>query len=428
LKQTILGIMTRLVNALKGEHYQYRKMAYYVVDTIVAPGSEERFYLLEDALDLWHSCIINTPTGEQPRELIVVAKHLIPLLELGSDSLWKVMQIIESYLMLLPNTTLAGEFRITLISSLTKIIDGGLNRDAAAVALSLIELMIRKASDLAGDMGVAEVVKNMLLRHSIASEDLPPAEQTTKPQPPSLFMLLTVSEKGLKYSTNEADPDKATGPQGLLESDYFAVLSRIALSEPRTLIFALGEVDQPSYEEPRIYCHKQLDWLLREWFLHFDNVSAAPSKKLMLLAITRLLEVQMDDCIEYDDEGNKVRNWHGEFMMPFLQDMFTQWTSLIIELTEGNLPGDKVDCLVDRPSSLTPTASSSDTPEDRRRAELRYSDPVHRVDLKPFVDDMLRSVVERMPGGEREFNDEWLVNVDKDVVQGFLDLGKEVQE
>ncbi|KAK3068514.1 hypothetical protein LTS18_000634, partial [Coniosporium uncinatum] len=89
LKQTILGIMTRLVNALKGEHYQYRKMAYYVIDTIVAPGSEERFYLLEDALDLWHSCIINTPTGEQPRELIVVAKHLIPLLELGSDSLWK---------------------------------------------------------------------------------------------------------------------------------------------------------------------------------------------------------------------------------------------------------------------------------------------------------------------------------------------------
>lgn len=422
--------MTRLVNALKSEHYQYRKMAYYVIDTIVAPGSEERFYLLEDALDLWHSCIINTPTGEQPRELIVVTKHLIPLLELGSDSLWKVMQIIESYLMLLPNTILAGDFRITLILSLTKLIHGGLNREAAAVALSLIQLMIRKANDLAGDMGVAEVVKEMLLRPTTASEGWPPTNPNNdnNDQPPSLFMLLTVSEKGLRYSTNEANPDKATGPQGLLESDYFAVLSRIAISEPRTLVFALGEVDRPGWVDPRVYCHKQLDWLLREWFSHLDNVSAAPSKKLMLLAITRLLEVQMDDCAEYDGEGNKVKGWHGEFMMPFLQDLFTQWTSLIIELTEGNIPGDKVDCLVDRPGSLTPTASSSDTPEDRRRVDLRYADPVHKVDMKPFVDDRLRGVIERMPGGEREFNEEWLANVDKDVVQAFVDLGKETQE
>ncbi|MBE7181415.1 MAG: hypothetical protein INR71_09450 [Terriglobus roseus] len=57
-----------------------------------------------------------------------------------------------------------------------------------------------------------------------------------------------------------------------------------------------------------------------------------------------------------------------------------------------------------------------------RRVQLSSSDPIHTVNLIPFIRDRLQQAIAAC-GGEKAFQDEWLVNVDKDVVKAFGSLG-----
>lgn len=49
-------------------------------------------------------------------------------------------------------------------------------------------------------------------------------------------------------------------------------------------------------------------------------------------------------------------------------------------------------------------------------------DPVHRLDLKPFIRDHLQHAV-NSSGGSEAFQAQWVVNVDQDVLQEFGKLG-----
>jgi hypothetical protein len=63
-----------------------------------------------------------------------------------------------------------------------------------------------------------------------------------------------------------------------------------------------------------------------------------------------------------------------------------------------------------------------EAPEDVRKRELIYSDPVHQINLVAFVREHLQNAVQAA-GGEQRFQEEWLSRVDKDVVKGFGELG-----
>jgi hypothetical protein len=63
-----------------------------------------------------------------------------------------------------------------------------------------------------------------------------------------------------------------------------------------------------------------------------------------------------------------------------------------------------------------------EAPEDTRKRELIYSDPVHRLNLVDFVREHLQAAIQAN-GGEQNFQNEWLERVDKDVLKGFGELG-----
>ena len=63
-----------------------------------------------------------------------------------------------------------------------------------------------------------------------------------------------------------------------------------------------------------------------------------------------------------------------------------------------------------------------EAPEDVRKRELIYSDPVHRLNLVTFIREHLQRAIQAV-GGEARFQEEWLSRVDKDVLKGFMDLG-----
>ena len=64
---------------------------------------------------------------------------------------------------------------------------------------------------------------------------------------------------------------------------------------------------------------------------------------------------------------------------------------------------------------------SPEAPEDARRRQLLYTDPVHSVNLINTIRDHLKQTIQAV--GEAEFQQEWLANVDKDVVSSFGQLG-----
>lgn len=63
-----------------------------------------------------------------------------------------------------------------------------------------------------------------------------------------------------------------------------------------------------------------------------------------------------------------------------------------------------------------------EAPEDIRKRELIYTDPVHQINLVAFVREHLQQVIQQV-GGEQAFQEEWLSRVDKEVLKGFGELG-----
>jgi hypothetical protein len=63
-----------------------------------------------------------------------------------------------------------------------------------------------------------------------------------------------------------------------------------------------------------------------------------------------------------------------------------------------------------------------EAPEDIRKRELTYSDPVHQINLIVFVREHLQQAV-AASGGEQRFQEEWLSRVDADVLKGFGEMG-----
>ena len=199
---------------------------------------------------------------------------------------------------------------------------------------------------------------------------------------------------------------QVTGPNrrdsavdGVIETDYFSLLARVCLNSPETFLQAVAAV-QDRLQAPHESIADTMKWLLEEWFDHADNTGDPGRRKLFCLALTKLLETNQP------------------WILIKLQDLMTMWTDVITELTDGN-EDKSTDSLVYKPLENIPEHES---PEDKRRRQLTYSDPVHVINLNDFVRQYVQQAIQAN-GGPEQFQNEWLVNVDKDVVQAFGALG-----
>ncbi|KAI5294861.1 Importin-11, partial [Ascosphaera pollenicola] len=69
---------------------------------------------------------------------------------------------------------------------------------------------------------------------------------------------------------------------GVMETDYFSVLARLALASPGIFIESVTAACSGQTQE------QAMKWLLTEWFSHWDNMGDVNRKKLHGLALTRL--------------------------------------------------------------------------------------------------------------------------------------------
>ena len=246
-------------------------------------------YLLDDALDLWAAVLVQTPAPASA-ELIGVSPNILPILELGSDSLRKGLEIMESYILLAPTEMLQDNMRIRILEHFTALLSV-VKPNACGMITHLMEVLIRAAESLGGERAI-EVVGSGLVNSGFLTKVLDglmenwEARQTTGPNK--------------KYPPLD----------GVAETDYFSVLARIALASPPVFTSKLQQTLSERGEGG-------MDRVLDEWFSHFGNIGNPTQRKLNCLALTRLL-----------DTGEK-------WILSRMQDLMTVWTDVIAELQEG---------------------------------------------------------------------------------------------
>ncbi|KAF2480394.1 armadillo-type protein [Neohortaea acidophila] len=380
MKQAILTILARLVNALKADGLPLHMLAYPIIRGAVEPGSETQVYLLDDAMDLWADVVVQTPTPASP-ELLAMVRYLYPIYELGSENLRKALEITASYILLAPEYMLAADRRIELFGALAGLL-GSLRPDANGLVCNLLEMVIRSAEQLGAEGGALPVISD-LVKSGIVEKLL----------------------KGLKGSWTAhctTGPNRKEPPvDGIMETDYLSIIARIILASTHGFIQITDH-----FASDRSFTGAKgeqiTDWLLEEWFSHFENVGDPSRRKLMCLALTQLLET----------------NRH--FILVRLQSLMTVWTDVITELRDSaeETTGDSLVYS----NGDQPTDGSMESPEDARRRQWTYSDAVHTANLPAFVTRHLQQAIQAA-GGLEIFQQEWLVNVDQDILAAFSAMG-----
>jgi hypothetical protein len=368
LKQAILSILSTLVAAMGEQSQRYNSMILPLIQRAVAPDSEMQIYLLEEALDLWWTILAHTPSPAPP-DVLALTESAFPLLEIGSDNLRVVLNIVESYILLAPEAMLSDAVRLRILSYMASIL-GVSKRDLAGQVTTIVENMILAAQNLGNANGVALIAKDL---HESG-----------------------YTEKILEGLHNAWEANNTVGPSrkypkvdDVVRTDYFTVLGRIAFGNPAafvTMLSTVGNVDEV------------WRWLSMEWFRHFDSMANIDRQKLSCLALTCLLEQEL--LITPDK----------------LQDYFAMWTMVIGEMISGRDDGG--DNLVWEPTQ----GNEYEGPEEVRRRLHGDRDPVHTIHTFQFVQQRLGALVE-LAGGQDAFEKHWLVNVDKDVLDGYKNLG-----
>ncbi|KAL2257554.1 hypothetical protein VTK26DRAFT_9478 [Humicola hyalothermophila] len=376
IKQAVLAITSTLVVSVRTESRRYQDMIIPLLREAMNPESPLHLHLIEESVELWKSILTQSSPPLNP-DLTQLVHLALPLLEYDSEVANQCLEIVKDYILLAPQDMLGDTLRRQTLAALAKTLDSK-SREQSQLGTKSIELIINIAQELGGTQGVSVVVQDLL----------------------ELGVLRTILEglhSAWESSQTTGPNKKPSSISTIKETDYFALLARIALADPGVFATMLASFGGP--------LDQVWSWLGTQWFANFDCMANIEREKLSCLALTRLWELpQMQDLV-----------------LARLQDYLSMWTSVVTELVDPQ-PAEGTsarDSLV----WTEPGRYEYDTPLDVHEREVAYKDPVHRVESYAFVRERLAEVVRRV-GGEQAFEAGWAVNVDRDVLAGFQRLGQ----
>lgn len=370
-KQSILSVLSGLVSSLGSESQRYQRFMLPIIAHAMDANSQIHIFLLDDTVDLWKTVMSQSSPPLAP-ELIRLEPTILPLtshqeMHISQDSL----EIVKSYIVLAPEAMLSDATRQATLEALCGAMSSR-DRSEVCIAAKSIDYILRAAEEFGGSDGVSVIVQDMLeigfLRQVLSGIH------------------------GAWESHQTTGPNRKSNPlETVLETDYFAILGRIAVADSAVFIGLLERFGG---------LNQVWSWLSAEWFSAFDSMADGERQKLSCLALTRLCELPQPI---------------QDLVLGKLQDYFCMWTSVVLEVHEGDANGP--DCLVWSAAPQT----EYDTPQDRRESAIALKDPVHSVHTFNFIRERLQDLVQRT-GGEEQFQANWTVNVDRDVLAGFQDL------
>ncbi|KAL2023612.1 hypothetical protein VTK56DRAFT_1769 [Thermocarpiscus australiensis] len=382
IKQSVLAIMTALVSSMRADSQRYQSVIVPLLREATNPESALHIHLIEESVELWKSTLMQSSPLLSP-DLTQMAQLALPLLEYDSEVASQCLEIVRDYILLAPQDIVSDALRRPTLAALAKMLDSK-SRDQSQLGAKSIELIIRVAEEIGGAQGVSVVVQDML----------------------EIDLLRTILE-GLHSSWESA---QTTGPNkkpskinSIKETDYFAILARIALADPAVFATMLTSFGSP--------IDQVWGWLSTQWFANFDCMGDIEREKLSCLALTRLCELS---------------NPMQDLVLARLQDYLSMWTSVVTELADTS--NGETTTAAGRDSLVWRGELPSfeyDTPLDVHERRFAAKDPVHTVSTFEFVGARLQDLVRRA-GGEQAFEANWAVNVDREVLAGFQRLSQDV--
>ncbi|KAF3932677.1 Importin-11 [Dactylella cylindrospora] len=362
-KQSILSILTKIVSAMKEGSLQYQDMVVNLIRYSVAPENDLQAFLLEDALELWDAAVNATPTAAaQP--LLTLVPLLLPCLEHDTALTRKVLEVVEAYILLAPQEML-NLYALSIFNIFGSMLGKGLKTDALEIITDAMEVIIRTASAVQGEEGMA-ALGQAVVNSGVAGK---------------IF-------EGI-YNTWEAH--QTSGPNKKYPeldipvlTNYFTILSRIVLGSLNVFVGLLKFVAGLNTGGKLV-----TDWLFEEWFSHFGNIGHPRIRKLNCLALTKLLEL---------DE---------EWVLLKMQDLMTVWTDVVGELVDDN--GDTLVFI-----------HESGLGDHRSPESLTATDPIHTIQIVDWIKHYILLAQNRY--GVDQFKARCIDNVDKDILSDFMKL------
>ncbi|POS75921.1 hypothetical protein DHEL01_v205688 [Diaporthe helianthi] len=370
VKAAIIGVLSALVNSIGAESQRYQQAMLPIINQCMHDSASQAF--LEDIVDLWRS-LITQSTSPLSAELISLQPLILPLLDNEPQLAESAYDILNAYIILAPEAVLSDNLRRNTLEALAAPLQASGRSRGADVLTSYrkMELMFIAASELGGSNGVSVIVQDLIGLGVI---------------PLMLQRIHTDWERSQLTGPNAASKEALEWSHKLA---YFSTLARIALADPALLVNVITTVGG---DMTQVW-----PWLSNQWFGSFDSMADIERQKLSCLALTRLCELPQPV---------------QDLVCSSLQDYFSMWPSAVLECHDGNALGE--DGLVwDAP----PQAEES-TPLENAEAALVARDPVHTLRTYGFVTERLQGLVQRA-GGEAAFRENWVVNVDKDVLDKF---------
>lgn len=375
IKQAVIAIFSALVMSMGASSQRYQHSMIPLITEAVRQGSDLHLHLMDESLELWNAILMqsNAPLTD---DLINLAAMALPLLEYQPLTAGEALSAIESYILLAPQAMLEDKLRRPTLIALGGVLDSK-SREQVRSGTVCIEYLIRSAVDLGGSNGVSVIIQDMtetgFMKKILADlHNAWEAHQTTGP-----------NRKVSKLNT-------------VTEGDFLAILARLALAEPTLFIQMLASFGD---------LNQVWSWLSSEWFGHLHGMDNIERQKLYLLGLTRLLELP-----------SPVQ----DLTLSKLQDYFTMWANVISELQDGEM--NSTDCLI----LGEPEPTEYDTPKSIIERNMTMKDPIHTIHAYAFVRERLQDIVGRV-GGEAAFEEQWAVNVDKDIMGNFRQVANSMQ-
>jgi len=376
IKQAVIAIFSALVMSMGNSSQRYQHLMTPLISEAARPGSDLHVHLIDESLELWNAILMQSVAPMSP-EVISLAELALPLVEYSSETASQALEAIESYILLAPKSMLEDRMRRPTLLALLSSLDSK-SREQVRTGTACIEYLTRSAVELGGSDGVSVIMRDMvetgfMKKILMNLHDAWEAHQTTGP-----------NRKISKLNT-------------ITQGDYFAIVARLALAEPTLfteMLSAFGDLAQV------------WNWLSEEWFSYMNGMDNLERQKLYLLSLTRLLELPSP---------------MQELVLGKLQDYFVMWTEVIYDLQGGVM--NATDTLIYQELET----NEYDTPKTIVERQNSLRDPVHSVHAYTFVWERLQNLMARV-GGEAAFEEQWAVNVDREVLVKFQEMASAAQQ
>ncbi|RCI12976.1 hypothetical protein L249_0485 [Ophiocordyceps polyrhachis-furcata BCC 54312] len=371
IKQAVIAILTALAMSMGSGAKRYHGFMVPLLAEAARPGSEMHIHLIDESLELWNAILIQCgePLGS---DVTGLAELALPLLEYQSETASQALSVVESYIVMTPKAMLEEGLRRKVLSALALVL-GSKSREQIRAGAGCVEYLIRAAATFGGAAGVSVIIEDMIST--------------------GLMEMILYSLKDAWGARQTSGPNRKISRLNMMtEGDYLAVLSRLALAEPSPfvqLLSRVGNVDEV------------WGWLSSEWFWYIDSVDQIEVQKLLLLGLTRLLELSSP---------------MQELVLGKLQNYLEMWNMLLIELRDDGGKVGQTDMLTQ--AETEQCSVEFDTCKMVVERQLRGSDPVYSENGLGFFEPRLRDLIARV-GGEAIFQEQWAVNVDREVLAQF---------